>query len=54
MIDVHKNMPISMRHFDIVWQHTENVFKQLKVNDELISDAKQRIYTLTGQIVNTK
>jgi len=54
MIDLHKDMDIKMIHFDVTWDHLHTAFKYYKVDEILIQDAKNRIYSLTGQIVRAK
>lgn len=54
MIDLHKNMDIKMAHFDLTWDHMYTSLAYFQVDERLISEVKERVYSLTGQIVQGK
>ncbi len=47
MVDLHKNMKIEMKHFHFTWDHMYAAFKYFKIDESLIQEMKQKVYSLS-------
>ena len=54
MVTLHKNMPVKQEHFDITWEHMESAYLVFKIPKDLISQMKDLVYGLQGEIVQIK
>jgi hemoglobin len=54
MKELHKDMPITNKHFEIVWGHLESAFLLLRVSGEHLEEIQEVIETLRKDIVQIK
>jgi hemoglobin len=54
MKESHKHMPITKKEYDAVWRHMEMSFRKHGVNEPLLKEVKEVVYSLYDDIITKK